>query len=152
MPTYSPDRAEVAYISPDGLSVAAADGSGARVLIPGALDKDFTRSPYGLSWSPTGDRIAFGKATGESTEWGRESTELTVLDVASGSVKSLADMGGGGTIHHIKFSPEGDRILFTRTDAEGESSIWSIHADGSDPQRLVDGTGTGDWQTVTPKR
>ena len=46
--TYSPDGAEIAYISRDGLGVAAADGSQARVLIPGALDKDFPLTPYGL--------------------------------------------------------------------------------------------------------
>ena len=43
MATYSPNGAEIAYISRDGLGVAAADGSQARVLVPGALDEDF---PY----------------------------------------------------------------------------------------------------------
>ena len=47
MATYSPNGAEIAYISPDGLAVAAADGSQARVLVPGALDEDF---PLGPSW------------------------------------------------------------------------------------------------------
>ena len=103
-------------------------------------------------WSPTGDRIAFvSQATGEPTEKGR-ATELAVLDVASGSVVWLADMGGADTFKYIKFSPEGDQILFTRTDAAGESSLWSVHADGSDLHRLVAGTGWGDWQTLIPTR
>ena len=64
----------------------------------------------------------------------------------------LADMGGAYTFTSIKFSPEGDQILFTRTDATGASSLWSVHADGSDPHRLVAGTGWGDWQTLIPTR
>ncbi len=144
---YSPDGGEIAYISRDGLGVAAADGSQARVLIPGG-PKDFPFTPSGLVWSPTGDRIAFVQATGEQTEEMGPGTELAVLDLASGSVVPLADMGGAYTFKSIQFSPEGDQILFTRTDATGASSLWSVHADGSDPHQLVAGTGWGDWQTV----
>ena len=75
-------------------------------------------------------------------------TELAVLDVASGSVVPLADIGGTDGLPYVKFSPEGDQILFTRTDATGVPSLWSVHADGSDLHRLVAGTGWGDWQTV----
>ena len=58
-------------------------------------------------------------------------------------------MGRAGTFPTIKFSPEGDQILFTRTGPKGVlSSLWSVHADGSDPHQLVDGTDWGDWQTV----
>jgi Tol biopolymer transport system component len=150
MATYSPDGAEIAYISRDGLGglgVAAADGSRARVLIPGGHE-DFTGVPGNLVWSPTGDRIAFtSRASGEKTRWGYPN-ELSVLDVASGSVMPLAGMGGSYTITSIKFSPEGDQILFTRTDPTGALSLWSVHADGSDPHQVVAGTGWGDWQTV----
>jgi dipeptidyl aminopeptidase/acylaminoacyl peptidase len=152
MATYSPNGAEIAYISPDGLAVAAADGSQARVLVPGALEEDFPLALLGLEWSPTGDRIAFVQASGESTDEGR-TTELAVLamvDVASGNVVSLAEMDGAYSIHSIKFSPEGDQILFTR-DGDA-SSLWSVHADGSDLHRLVAGTGWGDWQTQIPTR
>jgi Tol biopolymer transport system component len=96
MATYSPDGAEIAYVSQDGLGVAAADGSQARVLVPGALDKDFPLTPYGLEWSPTGDRIAFVRATGERTGQEGPGTELAVLDVASRSVVPLAETGAIG--------------------------------------------------------
>ena len=72
-----------------------------------------------------------------------------MLDVASGSVVSLADLGKTYWFN-VKFSPEGDQILFTRTDAADGMSLWSVHTDGSDPHRLVAGTGWGDWQTVIP--
>jgi Tol biopolymer transport system component len=149
--TYSPNAAEIAYISPDGLGVADADGSRARVLIPGG-PKDFPFTPSGLVWSPTGDRIAFVRATGERTEKMGPAIELAVLDVASGTVVPLAEMGGAYGLKYIKFSPEGDQILFTRTDVTGASSLWSVHADGSDLHRLVAGTGWGDWQTLIPTR
>ncbi len=145
---YSPNGAEIAYISTDGLGVAAADGSHARVLVPGALDEDFPILPFSLVWSPTGDRIAFVRATGESREAG-PATELAVLDVASGTVMSLAEMGGA---YGIEFSPEGDQILFTRTTAADVRSLWSVRADGSDPHQLVGSTGWGDWQTLTTTR
>jgi Tol biopolymer transport system component len=152
MATYSPDRTQIAYISrEDGLGVAAADGSQARVLIPGELDADFPWAPYGLSWSPTGDRIAFVQK--KALPEGGRANELAVLDVASGSVVPLADMGPGQfQFQYVEFAPEGDQILFTRTDATGARSLWSVHADGSNLQRLVDGSSWGDWQTLIPTR
>ncbi len=143
--TYSPNGAEIAYISTEGLVVAAANGSQARVLVPGRL-QDFQGFPWSLVWSPTGDRIAYiSQTSGDSREAGRRATELVVLDVASASVVPLAELGGANGIKVIKFSPEGDQLLFTRTEARA-SSLWSVDVDGSDPHRLVAGTGWGDWQ------
>jgi Tol biopolymer transport system component len=145
---YSPDGADVEYISKDGLTVAAADGSQARVLAP--IPENYW---FGPVWSPKGDRIAFVSTTsGKSADKGR-AHELAVLDVASGTVVPLTDLGGDSASNSIlKFSPEGDQILFTRTDATGATSLWSVHTDGSDPHRLVAGSDWGDWQTVTPQR
>ena len=138
---YSPNGADVAYIprsfsgdveieGPSALTVAAVDGSQVRVLVPGGVQT--------FVWSPTGDRISFGSY----------STDLAVVDVASGDVRSLVHVDGG-TLGVIAFSPEGDRILFTRTDAAGVTSLWSVHADGSDPRRLVAGSDRGaDWQVI----
>ncbi len=47
----------------------------------------------------------------------------------------------------VRFSPEGDRILFSRADASRtRRSLWSVRADGSDARQLVTGTDSGDWQ------
>jgi Tol biopolymer transport system component len=148
--TYSPDGAEVAYVIHDGLAVADADGSQARLLVPGGGLRDYQAAP--LAWSPTGDRIAFASRTcGGSTNKAR-TIELCVVDEASGTVVSMADMSGREVIGFIKFSPEADRILFTRTDTDGVASLWSVHADGSALRRVVAGTSWGDWQRLIPTR
>jgi Tol biopolymer transport system component len=144
--TYSPDGSRVAYNSRSSytvrpkptrssLVIAAADGSHPQV---------FGDRVGSIAWSPTGDRIAF-------TSW--NGTELRLLDVATGTVTLLtktdgSDMLGGP----FEFSPEGDRILFSKTEVEGAGagSLWSVNADGSDLRRLVAGTAYGDWLSLTP--
>ena len=71
-------------------------------------------------------------------------TELRPVDVASGTVTKLTGVGAFDRV--IGFSPDGARILFSRTNTNDVSSLWSIRADGSDLQRLVTGTGWGEWQ------
>jgi Tol biopolymer transport system component len=145
---YSPDGSRVAYTSDRSLVVAEADGSLAQEM-------------YGdwvahLAWSPTGDRIAFTSA---------KATQLRVLDVATGTVKLLAETDGSEMFSVIagaafEFSPEGDRILFSRTEVDrtGEgptwklSSLWSVNADGSHLRRLVAGTAWGDWLSLSQTR
>ena len=141
---YSPDGARVAYSDYDslGLVVAAADGSQARVLVPDDVED--------AVWSPTGDRIAFDAPTGEGMTNMGPATELRLVDVASGTVTKLT--GAGAFDHVISFSPDGARILFSRTSTNDKASLWSISADGSDPHRLVTGTTWGDWQSPSQTR
>lgn len=149
---YSPDGANIAYISEDGLSVAAVDGSRAHVLVSNGLGVSWWWS-NGPAWSPTGDQIAFmSQVRGEFGSKFRKN-QLAVLDVASGTVVPLADMGGGADwlTPTIEFSPEGDRIMFVKLNS-GDTSLWSVQTDGSDLHRLVAGAGWGDWQTVRPTR
>jgi Tol biopolymer transport system component len=134
----SPDGSRVAYTAHKSLVLAAADGSsGVEVLADGA-------SPN-LLWSPTGDRIAF-------TSQG--SRELRLLDVATGMVSLLIEPDGSAVLSVIEFSPDGDRILFSRTeeDGTGANSLWSVNADGSDLRRLVTGTASGDWLSPSQTR
>jgi Tol biopolymer transport system component len=144
---YSPDGSRVAYVDyadhNGSLVVAAADGSDAQEVIAPRVERPV--------WSPTGDRIAFIYSEGR----GPASTELRVLDVATGEVTSLvADAGGSDLLWVIEFSPEGDQILFSRAEdmGQGVSSLWSIRADGSELRRLVTGTGSGDWQPLSLAR
>lgn len=143
---YSPGERRVAYSISDSIIVAAADGSQPRVMISEVIPA-WVESPR---WSPTGDRIAF---VWRSNIWQDQAgnpmpgtSELRVVDVASGTVKSLATAPATFSLQFITFSPEGDRILFSRTDANNVTSLWSVHANGSDAQLLVSRTDWGDWQ------
>jgi Tol biopolymer transport system component len=142
---FSPDGSRIAYSSGGSLFVANADSSDP--------EKVFGDGAWSLVWSPTGDRIAFTSGDG---------TELRLLDVGTGrvtlltetdgsdvlSVMAVSVMAGGG----FDFSPEGDQILFSRTEDRGSgvSSLWSVNADGSDLRRLVAGTALGDWLSLSP--
>ena len=131
----SPDGTRVAYDDHGSLVVAAVDGSDAQEAVG--------RWVLDPVWSPTGDRIAF--AYSENNVY--KANELRVLDVATGEVTPLYGEGGSVEIWNIQFSPEGERILFARTEdrGAGESSLWSIGVDDSDAHLLVDGASQGDW-------
>ena len=144
--TYSPDGSRVAYnpiratIANGSLYVAAADGSN-----PREVSGDWTYGFGNPLWSPTGDRIAFTSGNG---------TELRVVDVATGTVTLLAEKDGSDILLVLDFSPEGDRILFSRAEDQGVGpiSLWSVNADGSGLRRLVTGTAWGDWLSLSPTR
>jgi Tol biopolymer transport system component len=136
--TYSPDGSRVAKATRKSLVLAEADGSNPQAVFDGGV-----REPV---WSPTGDRIAFITWTLGS---GAES-QLRVLDVATGAVTLLAEADGLDGLEVIDFSPEGDRIHFSKQLKAGQigvGSLWSVKADGSDPRRLVAVTAWGDWLT-----
>lgn len=148
--TYSPDRARAAYTIADAatesLVVAAADGSRARTLISEVIP-EWVGSPR---WSPAGDKIAF---IWSSNIWQDQAgnpmpgtSELRVVDVAGGAVESLATAPATFSLQVIAFSPEGDQILFSKSEANYATSLWSVQADGSDARLLVSGSGWGDWQ------
>jgi Tol biopolymer transport system component len=141
---YSPDGSRVAYAGADNLSpllVAEADGSNPQVVFDGPV---IVGTPD-VVWSPAGDRIAF---TSRNAGSGRGTVyELRVVDLATRTVTLLAEAYGDALLSVIDFSPEGDRILFSRP--EGKGSLWSVDVDGTDPRRLVSGT-WGDWQPPRP--
>jgi Tol biopolymer transport system component len=89
-------------------------------------------------WSPTGDRIAF---TTQRVSGRGVPTQLQLLDLSTGTVTLLAEADGSDILTVVDFSPEGDRIHFSRMNEVG--SLWSVDVDGSDRRRLVSGTGWG---------
>ena len=153
---YSDDRSRMAFVpilESYSLVIAEADGTELRVL-PGATndgrypyDGDVYASP---AWSPTGDRVAFVWSHGMSFDQANDllpnDYELRVVDVATGAMTPLASARGTAPLQVINFSPEGDRILFSRTDATNATSVWSVRVDGSGAQLLVTGVGWADWQ------
>ena len=133
--TYGPDGSLV-ITSADDMTVARAEVKAQQIA--------------GLIWSPTGDRIAVttvrDRIFDQNDPVGLRIEDLQLLDVARGQLTMLATAREPGAISPLAFSPDGDRILFSQTDAKGQDSLWSMDTDGSDAQLLVTGTATGDWQ------
>jgi Tol biopolymer transport system component len=151
---YSRDGARMAFVGDSdsvSLVIAKADGTTLRVLQGAKADPIYgLYGPGGVASgamydspvvSPTGDRVAF--VWSPAVDAPDSSSELRVVDVATGTVTTLSRGSGD---RPIRFSPEGDRVLFSRTDASGETSLWSVRVDGSDARLLVSGTDWGDWQ------
>jgi len=134
------------------LVVAAADRTQRQVLVAAEPGQKLRTAP---KWSPRSDRIAFIVVADDAPIALNHPNvlgyELRVVDVASGAVTSLASAPGTGSLDVLKFSPEGDRILFTKTDAD-VTSLWSARTDGSDAQLLVEGSGSADWQWLPADR
>ena len=134
----SPDGASMVRVDEGALIVSAADGTLARTLVPEEVADWWTVIPV---WSPGGDLIAFAGGTGDVA------MDLQVVDVATGSATPVAVGGSAVSLHVIAFSPEGDRLLYARSEGDPhKTSLWSVRVDGSDPRLLVSGTFYGDWQ------
>ena len=164
---HSPDGTRVAYVTAfEGadvqtvsLVIADADGTQLQVL---TYQNDWG-DPTGelvyvnnLVWSPLGDRVAFSWGT-QTVDGSPLASELRMLDASSGDETTIATEPG--IWGPLAFSPEGDRILFSRRILDEETGValdgegmglWSINTDGSDAQLLVPGGFRGDWQPRPP--
>ncbi|MFN8232395.1 MAG: hypothetical protein U0V56_02555 [Actinomycetota bacterium] len=126
--TYSPDGTRVAVVTGNSIAVLDAEGS--------PVSEVHGRLGGVEAWSPDGEHFA-------SLSRG----ELNVVDVATGSVTLVTEVERSTYLSVIGFSPQGDRILFSRTEdrGRGEGSLWSVGVDGSDPRLVIAGTTAGDW-------
>ena len=151
--SWSADGARIAYMTSTGAdetyesSLVIAEASGTVLQV---VHEESVPGPWywHLVWSPSGDRVLFSRVPrGADGNPISDATELRQVDVDSGHVTTLAAFESG--IRAIRFSPDGDRILFTTVEeSEGVSPkrLWSMNADGSDVQLHVSDTGFGDWQ------
>ncbi|HSM50181.1 MAG TPA: protein kinase [Thermoanaerobaculia bacterium] len=135
-PAFSPDGRFLAFRSErggGGLFVMGATGESVRRLT------DFGDNP---SWSPDGSEIVFG-TEGESDPQAREKTsELWVVPAAGGEARRIY----AGDAVQPAWSPHGHRIAFW-TQRKGVRDVWTLRADGSDPQRVTDAPSV-DWNPV----
>ena len=94
-------------------------------------------------WSPDETHVVYGwigESYGEFVY--TVDSDLRIVDVATGSIKTLvADLPDD--ITPIGWSPAGDKILFSTSDAEGRSSLWTVNIDGSGRTQLPAGDS---WQ------
>ena len=135
-PAFSPDGQRIAFRSErgdGGLFVMGATGESARRLT------GFGDNP---SWSSDGREIVFA-TEGQSDPHGREKTsELWVVPATGGEPRRIF----AGDAVQPSWSPGGHRIAYWSV-AQGIRDVWTVAADGSDPQRVTDAASV-DWNPV----
>lgn len=109
----------------DGINLYLAneDGSGHRALTMGLQTADSL--PV---WSPDGDRIAFLRRAGNSSE-----RNIAVI-TANGRTTTVLTSNDGDNFSPV-WSPDGTRIAFI-SDRSGTGQVWVMDADGSDQTQL----------------
>lgn len=108
---WSPDGSRLAYVTRGRVVVAARDGTRRRDLGAGA----------GVAWSPDSSRIAFDSG------W---KGPIRVADADGTGVRAVT---GGAYDRAPSWSPDGRRLMFTRTGGPGQAeSLYVVDSDGSD--------------------
>jgi Tol biopolymer transport system component len=88
------------------------------------------------SWSPNGQKIAFDTREQNIFVIGADGTDLEQLTYPDPNFR-------GST--RPDWSPDGRKIAFVRNLGGGNTQIWVMNADGSDPVLVMDRAGGPDW-------
>ncbi|MEX2245695.1 MAG: hypothetical protein WEC75_03320 [Dehalococcoidia bacterium] len=141
MPVWSPDGSEIAAWSPEGIVLMDVEGDGRRLLELHGME-GFLSGPSALSWSPDGEEIATAARTNDGK------AALVLIDVQDGSTQIVMEFepnaNGTGSLDNIRFSPDGERLLFIHSPAGApgtsgtRSLVWVINRDGSAMKLIYD--------------
>ena len=139
-PRWSPDGTHLVFWRGDAdgergdtaVFTVGVDGTGLKQLTDTALvagDPDY---------SPDGTRILFG--THPLLQYRSGQSELFTMAPDGSDQRQLTSYGASGPrATQPRWSPDGSKIVYTRTTQSGESRvIWEMNADGSDDKPLVD--------------
>ena len=141
-PSWSPDGAQIAYAADtsegSSIHIVNADGSDDHVVGLTLQGRDY----FSVVFSPDGTRLLYDAGT--DSGFG-----IFVMDVDGSAVTPL---GPTNQDYDPAWSPDGERIVFTRQEEGAESDIWVMDADGTDVRQLTnDGPGsTNLYPTFSP--
>jgi Tol biopolymer transport system component len=134
-PSWSPDARRIAFVSDrDGgiarataIYVMNADGTGVRKLVEGGLEQT---SP---AWSPDGNSIAFSRCTFFTESGVCSSSQIVVVRPDGRGARSVTEPVAQVSVTDSSpaWSPDGRRIVFTRTLSFGDNQIWVVNANGT---------------------
>ncbi|HXE55576.1 MAG TPA: hypothetical protein VN541_21310 [Tepidisphaeraceae bacterium] len=146
-PTWSPDGTRLAYCA------LGSKSNQWELWIVNLDTHENTMIGYGLfpMWSPARDRdrIAYQRPRQRGSRW----FSLWTLDVLNGEATRVTEVAvsSNAAIVSPSWSPDGKRLTFATImepnrelgqHSKDRTDIWIVSADGTDRQRLTDGTGT----------
>src|SRR6185312_1064632 len=146
-PTWSPDGTRLAYCA------LGSKSNQWELWIVNLDTHENTMIGYGLfpMWSPgrDRDRIAYQRPRQRGSRW----FSLWTLDVVNGEATRVTEVAvsSNAAIVSPSWSPDGKRLTFATImepnrelgqHSKDRTDIWIVSADGTDRQRLTDGTGT----------
>lgn len=101
--------------------------------------------PGRMAWSPSGSKIAFETLKYREGE-GYSHTGLAITDLDTGNNSVIVK----GEVSGPSWSSDGELILFTKTEKNGQRNVWSVKPDGSDARNLTNGFGGYDAASAPP--
>jgi serine/threonine protein kinase len=143
-PTYSPDGRRMAFLraqhpttEQSSLVVSGSDGSDPEVLASVTLPDYIAGIFYGApAWSPDGQTIvtALGHRRGAGTD---ATTSLVKVDVATGTVATLADPGWV-VAAQAGWLPDGKSLLvIAQSHDQGATQVWSVSYPEGEARRVT---------------
>ena len=131
--TWSPDGTRVAYTYGDStrllqVHVINSDGTGDRAITHTTAAEGSAQLP---EWSPDGRRLAV-----QVNNLPMHSSEIWVVDVASGEVRRLAPHTAPYLDETPAWFPDGTRLAF-QSNRTGTMEVWVMNADGSHPVQIT---------------
>ena len=135
-------------VSPDGVSIAfrsERDGGGIFLMNDkGDGVRRLTEEGHNPAWAPDGAEIAYSIAESlEPSERGAYPSALRTISLTSGQTSQITR----GDAVQPAWSPHGFRIAYWGIHKGGHRDIWTISADGGEPEPLTDDAAI-DWGPV----
>ncbi|HEY7398774.1 MAG TPA: hypothetical protein VH538_10755 [Gaiellaceae bacterium] len=138
-PAWSPDGAELAYVTDDGRFLAVEGVGGTPPMdtiaaLPNALAR--TGRIGDPSWSPDGSDIVFTVyETNDSITGGEWRQQLYTVDLAQRNVRQLTETATDESDESPAFSPDGSEIAYAHWGTQ--RGIWLVRPDGSDAHPIA---------------
>ena len=126
-PTWSPDGAEIAFATHEGIgTLHLMDADGGNLTV---LKKDYPSSTRPV-WGPDGKKIAYGGTL-----------FIMIFDIRTGKVEAVrvpAHNLSGSTIRDVAWSPDGYQFAFAAKIIDQASDIFVMNVDGTGLQQLTE--------------